>query len=76
MKFNNHEKRISEGSFVDATTGRMELLAMIVALKTVRKDLPTSIFSDSMYVVNCCNLWIKEWFNSGIIEFKRTLIYF
>lgn len=72
MKFNNYEKRISEGSFIEATTGRMELLAMIVALKTVRKDLETSIFSDSMYVVNCCNLWVKDWYESKMIEFKKN----
>ena len=47
----------------ETTNNRMELSAMIHALKTILlfKDSPCTVYSDSAYVVNICNDWIWKW---------------
>lgn len=51
MRFNNVEKEISAG-FRLTTNNRMELLAVIVALETMKTNLhPIHIYSDSKYVI-------------------------
>ena len=43
-------------------TGRCELHAVIICLQAIKdKNLNVTIYSDSMYVVNTCNQWIKNW---------------
>lgn len=59
------KKTISEGYF-PTKTGRMELKAVLRALKTLSKDQKAIIRSDSMYVVNCFNRnWLWNWNNEG-----------
>jgi ribonuclease HI len=59
-------------SISETTTGRVELLAMITALRTLRKDVKATLFSDSMYVVNLCNGWVKQWVEDRVVEFKKN----
>lgn len=61
IKNNNKSIRICKG-FSCTKTGRMELMAVIYCLKTVRnKNLRVTIYSDSQYVCNTCNIWIDSW---------------
>ncbi len=68
--YNNHRKELSAGYRL-TTNNRMELLALIVALKALKnKELPVHIYSDSQYVVKAItegwlNNWIKTNFKGG-----------
>ena len=66
----NHRKELSQG-FRLTTNNRMELMAVIEGLKTIKKNtLPVTIYSDSQYVINSVqkgwlNNWIKTDFKGG-----------
>ncbi len=54
-------KKISEG-FRLTTNNRMELLACIIGLESIKKECIINIYSDSAYVVNSINKgWAKKW---------------
>lgn len=55
------KKTISKGMY-PTKTGRMELMAILSALKILAKDQKAVIFSDSMYCISCFNKgWLKNW---------------
>ena len=58
--YKNHRKEIS-GSHNDTTNNRMELTAVIEALKIVKKDIPVKIYTDSKYVMEGITKWINSW---------------
>lgn len=62
MLYGNHRKEISEG-FRLTTNNRMELLSVIVALETLKKEgSPATIYSDSKYVVDAIEKkWVFGW---------------
>ena len=39
----------------------MELMAIIYALKPLKENSTVKIYSDSKYVINGINLWMKKW---------------
>jgi ribonuclease HI len=47
------------------TISRMELLAVINALRKFDRRGSIVIYSDSQYVVNSANIWIKHWRKAG-----------
>ena len=51
------------GGFRYTTNNRMELMAVIVGLETLKKEgLPVTIYSDSQYVVKAVEQgWLKNW---------------
>ena len=57
-----YRKEISEG-FLHTTNNRMELLAVIVALETLKnKDTNVTVYSDSKYVVDAVEKrWVFGW---------------
>jgi len=66
LKYGNNRKELSEG-FVRTTNNRMELLAVIVGLESIKnKNIPVKIFSDSKYVVDAINQkWLQGWVLTG-----------
>jgi len=62
MMSGNHRKELSEG-FVLTTNNRMELLAVIVALESIKNPNESiTIYSDSKYVVDAVEKkWLFEW---------------
>ncbi|MEI7734838.1 MAG: ribonuclease HI [Ferruginibacter sp.] len=70
LMYNQHRKELSKG-FRLTTNNRMELLAVIEALKLIKKnELAVHIYSDSQYVVRAIkegwlNTWIKTNFKGG-----------
>ena len=56
------EKEFSQG-YKHTTNNRMELLAIIEALKKIKKrDLPVEVYTDSKYVVDAFNQkWLNKW---------------
>ena len=54
-------------------TGRCELHAVIICLQSIKdKKSKLTIYSDSMYVVNTCNQWIKNWERNLFQEKKNV----
>ncbi len=61
-----HKKELSEG-FKNTTNNRMELMSVIVALETIKKEnAHVEIFSDSKYVVDSVEKgWVFGWQKKG-----------
>lgn len=66
LKFQNKRKEISQG-FRLTTNNRMELLAVIIALESIKNfEIPIVVYSDSKYVVDSINLgWVFSWVKKG-----------
>lgn len=62
LQFGKHRKELSEG-FKRTTNNRMELMAVIVALETMKKDnLDIDIYTDSKYIVDAVEKkWLFTW---------------
>jgi ribonuclease HI len=62
LRFGKHEKELS-GGFRLTTNNRMELLAVIVALESIKKnDIPVKVVTDSQYVANAISKgWLWNW---------------
>ena len=62
MIYGEHRKEISEG-YKYTTNNRMELLSVIVALESLKKDgTAATVYSDSKYVVDAVELkWVFGW---------------
>ncbi len=57
LSYNGKEKVLSGGE-ANTTNNRMELMAVISGLESVKLDVPVQVFSDSAYVVNA---YLKNW---------------
>ena len=66
LRFNDVVKEISEG-FRMTTNNRMELLAVIVALESLKTNqYPVHIYSDSKYVIDSISKkWVFNWVKIG-----------
>lgn len=68
LLFGDHRKEISEG-FGRTTNNRMELLAVIEALRSLKKSCSVTIYSDSKYVIDPIEKkWIAGWQRRGWIK--------
>ena len=61
---NNGKKKIISGSENYTTNNRMEIIAVIKALNTIKLKQATLI-TDSQYVKNGIEVWIHKWKNNG-----------
>ncbi len=66
LRFNDVVKELSEG-FRMTTNNRMELLAVIVALESLKTNqYPVHIYSDSKYVIDSISKkWVFNWVKTG-----------
>lgn len=65
MKYKNKEKCIKIG-YKNTKIGRMELKAVIVALRNIKnKKKYVVVYSDSQYVVKSINIWMQNWVHRG-----------
>jgi ribonuclease HI len=53
------------GGEADTTNNRMEILAVIMALKTINTGSGITIFTDSTYVQKGISEWIGKWKTNG-----------
>ena len=60
LTFGEHERELSGGE-ADTTNNRMELMAAIVALETLKRPCTVELWSDSKYVVTGITQWIHGW---------------
>lgn len=72
MLYGKHRKELSEG-YALTTNNRMELLAVIRGLETLkRKDLKVKFYTDSRYVADAVNLgWVFNWEKKGFKKKKN-----
>lgn len=71
LKYNGHIKELS-GGFRRTTNNRMEIYAIIVALKALKQPARVTLYTDSQYVVNAVNKgWIKRWRAKGWMRNKK-----
>ena len=61
---NNGKKKIISGSENYTTNNRMEIIAVIKALNTIKLK-QASLITDSQYVKNGIEIWIHKWKNNG-----------
>ncbi len=73
LKWGTHSKEIS-GGFRKTTNNRMELMAVIEALRSVKKTgMNVIIYSDSQYVVKAVEQgWLKKWINTDFRGGKKN----
>lgn len=60
LRYQQHEKTLSAGFFM-TTNNRMELLAAIVALETLKFPCKITLTTDSQYVRQGITQWIHSW---------------
>jgi ribonuclease HI len=73
MMSGHHRKELKQG-FRLTTNNRMELLAVIIALESVKKDRSqVIIYSDSKYVVDAVEkTWVFEWEKKNFTKKKNV----
>jgi ribonuclease HI len=64
LLYGGHEKEITGGEF-ETTNNRMELMAAIEALKTLKKPCNVKLSTDSSYVKNGITQWVFNWQKNG-----------
>ena len=65
MSYKGNEKEISQG-FRKTTNNRMELLAVIIAIESLKTPkIPVKVYSDSKYVIDAIT---KGWLDSWIVK--------
>tara|TARA_S200000501_G_scaffold376174_1_gene430291 strand:- start:794 stop:1249 length:456 start_codon:yes stop_codon:yes gene_type:complete len=71
---NNGDKKEKRGYKAQTTNNRMELTAVIEALKSTAVDGPIVIYTDSKYVMDGINQWIVRWKKNGwMTAAKKTV---
>jgi len=71
LKYNLAEREIS-GGFADTTNNRMELMAVIVALESLKEPCDVTVTTDSQYVVNGIEKgWALKWKAMGWMRNKK-----
>ena len=64
LMWGNHKKEIN-GFNADTTNNKMELTAVIEAIKAVKKSSEINIYTDSIYVKDGITKWILNWRVNG-----------
>lgn len=70
LQSGKYEKEISGGE-PNTTNNRMELMAVIVGLKALKRPCNVVLYSDSQYVVNMVKQgWMEKWKRNGWMRNK------
>lgn len=70
LRYNGHAKEISGGA-PQTTNNRMELTAVIEALKLLKRPCQVTVTTDSQYVVKGMTEWIRGWQAKGWQNSKK-----
>lgn len=72
LEFGSHRKELCGGE-INTTNNRMEMTALLEALKAIKKPGQTiEVFSDSSYLMNCFREgWYKKWMKNGWMNSKK-----
>lgn len=73
LKYNNNIKKLSEG-FKLTTNNRMEILAVIIGLESLKEKCNIKLFSDSKYVIDAINKgWAIKWKSNNWKRNKKDM---
>ena len=64
LRWRDHERELSGGE-VQTTNNRMELMAAIVSLESLKRSVPVVLHTDSTYVRDGITKWIHGWKRNG-----------
>ncbi len=64
LRYNGHEKELSGGA-AETTNNRMEMMAVIEALRALKKRSRVELYTDSQYVKQGIEDWLKGWKAKG-----------
>ena len=64
LRWSGHERELADGE-VQTTNNRMELMATIVALETLREPCDVALTTDSQYVRQGITQWMANWQRRG-----------
>lgn len=64
LRKNEHEK-VLYGGEPETTNNRMELMAAIVALESLKRGCKVRLLTDSKYVMDGINQWMPNWKRRG-----------
>ena len=64
LRSGKHEKEISGGE-APTTNNRMEIMAAVKALQSLKKPSQVTIHTDSRYVMDGATKWMKNWKANG-----------
>ena len=70
ININNKVEKIS-GSVKDTTNNKMELMAPIKALQTIKEKQPIEIYTDSQYVRLGITDWVHKWIKNNWLTSKK-----
>jgi len=60
LMYNGHRREMSGGD-AETTNNRMEMMAVIQALETLKRPCSVMIYTDSVYVMKGITEWIMQW---------------
>ncbi|MCU7872521.1 MAG: ribonuclease HI [Candidatus Thiodiazotropha sp. (ex Lucinoma borealis)] len=64
LRFGRHEKHLFGGEH-ETTNNRMELMAVIRGLQSLKRESQVKVTTDSQYVKNGITQWIHNWKRNG-----------
>lgn len=64
LRHKGKEKELSGGAR-ETTNNRMEMMAAIQALESLRRSMPVDLYTDSTYLRDGITKWIKSWKTRG-----------
>lgn len=64
LRYDKHEKQLYGGA-VNTTNNRMELMAVIEGLRSLKQGCEVAVTTDSVYVKNGITQWIINWKKRG-----------
>lgn len=64
MLYNGHRRELSGGE-AETTNNRMEMMAVIQAMETLKRPCKVMINTDSVYVMKGITEWIEQWKKRG-----------
>lgn len=64
LRYNTSEKEICGGE-LETTNNRMEMMAVIEALRSLKESAEVLLISDSQYVLKGVNEWMPNWKKRG-----------
>lgn len=71
LRYNNYEKEISGGEKY-TTNNRMEITAVLEAIRLLKEPCNITLYSDSQYVCNAIEKgWAKKWRANGWMRTKK-----
>ena len=71
LRYRGHEKILSGGE-KNTTNNKMELTAVIEALKTLKEPCEVELFSDSTYVLKGISEWLDNWIKKDFKNIKNA----